>query len=480
MQESNNNVSPVARRRPKVSVETTRRVNLAATTLIAMTHELGMPGMLTAQQLFTLHAARPTAVTDAFNAVARKRNWSEAYQRMMRVRMRMAMRAMARHLDAVLPTKVRWLKNTSPSDASDLDPAACLPIAVCQLGTTHWLYCLLETVHRRILMDKSVHSRCTARQYNCCALMFLTKLFQHEPKALHQLSLEEFQAHLSSISSTSRLVDAFQQIMISERHSITAGRSTCNTTNIAVLRTRKSVCNTVCVVLLPDMPRPAIGKHVATDLLRSTVADPHTNKLLRASHQVHHFLTESEETAVHAMCTTPLQRVVFRILFTTGMRISAFCNIRMDGIITNWTPDMSVTESSILDAGVTIEKNNLIFSFVIFPAAKASILEWLRSEQRAASPLGPYLVNSPQIPHSRCSTGHIRNTFTRVCVAALGDKPGLTPHIARHTVAERLYQAGNSVSTIARYLRHSEDICSSVYLRRGITDDIASMKFPWR
>lgn len=466
-----------------------RRVVLADRILGEIAIQLRLQDGPIARQLMHIHESNPNAINHAFQTVATSSKWSSTQTHTARRNVRAALRVISPELYGALPSKLRETPNRDPADRTNVAADACVPSSIRQLGNTHWLYTLFANIHHKLLTDKCVRSQSTASQYLAWALRFLSALLTptQGTTGIINITQDIFYSCVKRVTLRDA-EDAFVRFMQSQPHTSAEGRPICNTTNISVLRTRKSVCNVVCALLLtPAVPRPALGKHVANDMLRATLASPTTNKFLRASHQVHPFLTEDEETAVRNACTTPLEHLIINVLFTTGMRISAFCGIRLDGIIKGWDPSdvtttdvMSLPVDAILQSGVTVEKNNTVFPFIIFPAVQRSIWNWLTSEQRSAFPIGPFLINSPRVPHAQCSKNFVCAVFRRVCRSALPPERGnVTPHIARHTVAERLYKAGNPVSAIAQYLRHSEDICSSVYLRRNISSTVESMTFPW-
>ena len=74
----------------------------------------------------------------------------------------------------------------------------------------------------------------------------------------------------------------------------------------------------------------------------------------------------------------------------------------------------------------------------------------------------------------------LRNVFYRACRTAGLSGPHCHPHNARHTVAHRLFLAGNPVALIAKYLGHrSLATTNRYYLRLKFLEFMGRIRLPW-
>lgn len=169
--------------------------------------------------------------------------------------------------------------------------------------------------------------------------------------------------------------------------------------------------------------------------------------------------TEAEVEALTkaAANISPLALALIRLLFTTGIRISAAAAL-------TWSAVLDPDGSGVARMAVVREKGG-VSRVVLLCRLTREALWTIRSSHTRVLPR---------------SVRQLRNIFYKVCRAANIHGPHCHPHAARHYVAHALFAAGNPVCLIAKYLGHrSLATTNAYYLRLSFAEVTARMHIPW-
>lgn len=165
-----------------------------------------------------------------------------------------------------------------------------------------------------------------------------------------------------------------------------------------------------------------------------------------------------------------LDRLIYLLFLTTGMRIGGLSKIKTEHVA-----HVSAGDVHILDTGRTLEKGNKWFTFIIAVPVKELLFKWLTCHRPAVD--SPYLFPGRQ---GHISTCNIRYKFKAMAKRAGITGPHMHPHALRHTYAHMMLETGNSVDTVAKLLGHaSSKTTESFYLKENAVEVAKRANIPW-
>jgi integrase len=160
--------------------------------------------------------------------------------------------------------------------------------------------------------------------------------------------------------------------------------------------------------------------------------------------------------------------LLVELLMTTGARLSAIAGL-------TWG-DVRDPRSGMRHNALIIEKGQIVHMVMLTDTVRAALV---REEARST------LANAgvPPNPATRVlkvGPRQLRNIFYRVCERAYITGPHCHPHACRHTVAHRLFTAGNPIALVAKYLGHTNiETTNRYYLRLSFDELISRLVIPW-
>lgn len=169
-----------------------------------------------------------------------------------------------------------------------------------------------------------------------------------------------------------------------------------------------------------------------------------------------HRFSNVEVAKLFSSCDTTMEHLVLGLLFTTGMRLGGIVRIK--------TRNVAIQEAEKWDnfsTGQTSEKGRKRKQFTIQPVVRAYLLRWLIRDR-------PLSVSKYLFPSCTSEAGHlarstIQQLFMRVAKRANVTGPHVHVHTTRHTVAFELFEAGNRLEHVAKFLGHSPAGCEKFY-----------------
>jgi integrase len=162
----------------------------------------------------------------------------------------------------------------------------------------------------------------------------------------------------------------------------------------------------------------------------------------------------------------PEDRLLIALLFTTGLRIGAVAGIRWQQVLA-----ADGTDGAVLRVAYVREKGGVVRAVVLTAAVRALLAEVRRARSPPPGPCDLVFGVGAQT---------LRGRFKDVCLSAGHRGAHCHPHRARHSVAHLLFDAGNSVAQIAKFLGHrSLSTTNNHYLRLGLEEVLARMTLPW-
>ena len=158
---------------------------------------------------------------------------------------------------------------------------------------------------------------------------------------------------------------------------------------------------------------------------------------------------------------------LFRLLFTTGLRIAAARGLAWRDV--KPTPDDPVARVAVVREKGDVRRHVPLTEDVRAVLARLADAHWSADGDVLARP-----------PRTRAVTvRQLRAWWYRVCAAAGLSGPHCHPHTARHTVAHRLYHHGNPVAVIAKFLGHRcVATTDRYYLRLSFDELLARLRWP--
>lgn len=189
---------------------------------------------------------------------------------------------------------------------------------------------------------------------------------------------------------------------------------------------------------------------------RTNTADTSDDEI--QEEQRRHRFSMTEVAQLFSACTTTKESLVFALLFTTGMRLGGLVRIKIHNVACRqeelW---------DIFSTGHTVEKGRKRKQFTIQPVVKSYLLRWLTDER--PSSLSKYLFPSHIAEQGHVSRSSMQTLFARVATNAGVVGPHVHVHTTRHTVAFELFEAGNRLEHVAKFLGHSPAVCEKFYLK---------------
>lgn len=161
-----------------------------------------------------------------------------------------------------------------------------------------------------------------------------------------------------------------------------------------------------------------------------------------------------------------------QLLFTTGLRISAARDVR-------WCQVAPAPGAAVSRVVVVREKGAVLRPVLLCEEVRRRIEALAAAAVEAGSwcASGHVLARPPH--RAAVSVRQMRNWFYQACEAAGLRGAHIHPHIARHTVAHHLFDAGNSVALIAKFLGHrSLETTDRHYLRLSFEEVLQRLRWP--
>lgn len=186
-------------------------------------------------------------------------------------------------------------------------------------------------------------------------------------------------------------------------------------------------------------------------------------------------LSVAELGAIEAVSKPPMMAAIWALSAGAALRVGDVVCIRLQDI---YNP-----ANGVHSVGLTRAKCNTPKPFVMFPDAIAQTTRWIQDHRRPRE--SSWLF--PAISQTGCdrhvSTQYVQRAMQRIFVAAGIVRHGNKPpsfHIIRHTVSQRLADAGNSPEMVSRFLGHSSTRTTVThYLNRDYSAMVQKMQIPW-
>ena len=215
----------------------------------------------------------------------------------------------------------------------------------------------------------------------------------------------------------------------------------------------------VCVLFpLNHVPRPPSVR----SSVRSVFAEDH----------MHFTDREVQRLADVAPTIRPGDRtfLLVELLMTTGGRISAIAGL-------TWGAVRDPTTGGMRRNALMVEKGPAVHVVMLTDAVREALV---REEARVAAAHAGVRPN-PATRVLGVGPRQLRNIFYRVCEKAGIMGPHCHPHACRHTVAHRLFAAGNPIALVAKYLGHTNiETTNRYYLLLSFDELISRLVIPWK
>jgi integrase len=165
-----------------------------------------------------------------------------------------------------------------------------------------------------------------------------------------------------------------------------------------------------------------------------------------------------------------LDRLIFMLLLTTGIRVGALVKIKTEHVA-----HISGTDVAILETGRSIEKGNKWFSFILATPVRELMFKWITIHRLAVDSL--YLFPGR---YGHISTANVRYRFKNIAKKAGIDGKFIHTHAMRHTYAHMMLEFGNSVEVVAKLLGHSDSKTTEQYYLKENAIEVANRaNIPW-
>jgi hypothetical protein len=200
-------------------------------------------------------------------------------------------------------------------------------------------------------------------------------------------------------------------------------------------------------------------------------SNPKSNPLLiDDGSDKHKMPVEALEKMYKATDGSTLDRLIFLLLLTTGIRVGGLVRIKLEHVA-----HVSGSDVAIFDSGRSIEKGNKWFSFAIAPMVKSLMFEWLTTQRPAVQ--SDYLFPGGA---QHMSTSNIRYRFNKIAAKAGVTGSYVHPHAMRHTFGHMMLKTGNTVDTVAKLLGHaSSKTTEAFYLKESASEVASRANIPW-
>lgn len=161
------------------------------------------------------------------------------------------------------------------------------------------------------------------------------------------------------------------------------------------------------------------------------------------------YYTDEEQEKLSNIDKTTLERFIFTIFLTTGLRCGAVTTLRVKNLYDN--------NMNPLEIGNAMEKNNKIRKFNIFPPLKQVLIEYHREFSYLLISPECYIFPANRVKSESChaSVFYISNIIKKVAKRANVSLECAHPHALRKTVISNLMNAGNKLDDVSRFIGHS-------------------------
>jgi integrase len=186
-----------------------------------------------------------------------------------------------------------------------------------------------------------------------------------------------------------------------------------------------------------------------------------------------HRFTADEIQRLNEACQSTMEKLIFNILFTTGMRVGGLANIKVKNI--------AILKNGAWECkniGNTIEKGNKLRTFPISELVKPHLIDWLKNHREITT--SPYLFPSKK----SCNRPMQTNVFQKI-FKQLAEKANITGknahiHAIRHTVGFLMSELGNNIEAVAKFLDHSTPMTTQkYYVKYSCNENMNRMSVPW-
>lgn len=181
------------------------------------------------------------------------------------------------------------------------------------------------------------------------------------------------------------------------------------------------------------------------------------------------------DAAVDAMqnASTRLMYILFR---NTGMRATAVCRLKVSNV---W----NLLIGSPLDYGIALEKGGVVRRFPIAsdPEVCSALVDFVKKSPLIMQTKGAYIFISSWMDVMKPMSKSTQQRNFKAIFEKAGVR-GKQAHIHafRSTVIHRLWEAGNSVDKIAKWIGHSHSKTTFEYYLNPTTPNLAdNMLIPW-
>lgn len=154
--------------------------------------------------------------------------------------------------------------------------------------------------------------------------------------------------------------------------------------------------------------------------------------------------------------------LMLKLLFTTGLRIGAVATMEWSQV---WQPEINDARR----VAVVVEKGGSKRAMILTEEVRTILVD-IHSmlEPDLKSRVFPWTVHT------------LRCRFNNACRRAGITGEHCHPHNARHTVAHMLFNEGNSIAMISKFLGHRNvNTTSSFYLKLSYEEILGQMAIPW-
>lgn len=186
-----------------------------------------------------------------------------------------------------------------------------------------------------------------------------------------------------------------------------------------------------------------------------------------------HRFTADEIQKLNDSCQSTMEKLIFTILFTTGMRVGGLANIKVKNVAI--LKDGTWTSKNI---GNTIEKGNKLRTFPISEIVKPHLIDWLKNHREITT--SPYLFPSKKSCNRPMQTNVFQNIFKQIAGRAKITGSNAHIHAIRHTVGFLMSELGNNIEAVAKFLDHSSPATTQkYYVKYSCKENMNRMSVPW-
>jgi integrase len=184
----------------------------------------------------------------------------------------------------------------------------------------------------------------------------------------------------------------------------------------------------------------------------------------------HKIPTDELEKLYTACHDSVLDKLLFMLMLTTGLRIGGVVNIKLEHVAYINGKDVCVQ-----DVGKTIEKGKKWATFILCDEVKVLIFKWLTCQRPAME--SEYLFPGR---NGQMSTSNARYRFGKIVKKAGLKGNHLHPHSLRHTFAHMMLKTGNTVDIVAKLLNHTNPkTTKQFYLKESAAEVAKRANIPW-